>query len=354
MPIAFDVPLAPLTTLKLGGRALKFLSAQTENDIIESINNSDAIGEPVLILGGGSNVVISDNGFSGLVIRNCLQGITTYSSSEETQVYVAAGESLADFVAQMVDASLSGIEMLSGIPGTVGAAPVQNVGAYGSDISQVLQDVRVYDRKQKQIKTINVAECDFNYRNSIFRNNSRYIILGVTVKLIKRNYASPVCYKELAQALQINIGSKPPLGQVHKAILQLRRNKGMLLDTDDTESCSVGSFFKNPMITQQKFLLLQNQFLQSQKEKSEDSIPHFIDGDQLKIPAAWLIEQAGFHKGYQKGPVGISRKHALALVNRGGGTTCELIILAREIRDTVLDKFGILLEAEPVFVGITL
>ena len=320
--------LADYTSLRLGGPARHFVTATSEDELVEAIRAAD--GEPVLILGGGSNLVVADEGFPGTVIHVATKGIHVDSG----MVTVAAGEHWDAVVERTIAAGLAGLECLSGIPGLAGATPIQNVGAYGQEVSDTITGVRAYDRREQKISFFKNEQCGFAYRTSVFRGDDRYAVLDVTFRL---GEPAPIRYAELAAA----VGPAPSLGEVRAAVLALRRRKGMVTDPADPDTRSAGSFFTNPIL--------------SAGAVPADA-PRFDAGEGLvKVPAAWLIEQAGFTKGYA-GPDGvrISTKHTLALVNAGGATAAGLVALAREIVAGVQDKFGITLHPEPVLVGITL
>ena len=324
MKIERGVPLADKTTLGIGGPAARFARVESIVDLKDAL----ASEERVLVIGGGSNVVVGDAGFDGLVIQMAIRG----TSIDCDTVNVAAGESWDDFVAQMVAAHRVGIECLSGIPGLVGATPMQNVGAYGQEVSDTITRVRALDRETRELVLFTPAECKFGYRSSMFRHTSRYVIVDVTFHL-PRAEESQLRYAELQRALG---GERAPLASVRDTVITLRRGKGMVVDPSDPDSRSAGSFFTNPLVT---------------AKQVPEGAPQWPQPDgRIKISAAWLIEHAGFAKGHTAGHVGISRKHALALVHRGGGTTQELLALARSIQDGVRAAFGIALEPEPVFV----
>ncbi len=320
--------LADYTTLGLGGPARAFVTATTEEELIGAVK---AVGdEPVLILGGGSNLVVADEGFPGTVIRVATTGFAVDGST----VTVAAGENWDSVVERTIAAGLSGLECLSGIPGLAGATPIQNVGAYGQEVSETITGVRVFDRRKSTILFFRNDACEFAYRSSIFRGTDRYVVLEVSFGLAAA--PKPIRYAELAVA----VGDTPSLSRIREVVLGLRRSKGMVIDPLDPDSRSAGSFFTNPIVD---------------PAAVPAGAPRFDAGNGLvKIPAAWLIEHAGFRKGYP-GPEGtrISSKHTLALVNTGDATTAALLKLAREIRDGVHATFGITLHPEPLLIGIT-
>jgi UDP-N-acetylmuramate dehydrogenase len=298
--------------------------------------------EPLLVLAGGSNVVVADSGFPGTVVRVLTRGVRHDGEHLEVQ----AGEPWDAVVADCVERGLAGFECLSGIPGSTGATPIQNVGAYGQEVAETVESVRVLDRASGQITELPAAECGFRYRTSIFKHRDRHVVLAVTFRLRESPVSGPLRYAELARALGVPVGGTAPLGEVREAVLALRRGKGMVIDPDDPDSVSAGSFFTNPILEPDAFARL--------RARSGEAVdpPAFPEPDgRIKTSAAWLIERAGFGKGYGRGRVGISTKHTLALVNRGGATTAELMALAREIADGVHARFGVSLAPEPVLVG---
>jgi UDP-N-acetylmuramate dehydrogenase len=319
------VELAALTTLRLGGPAASFVEVYEEGELIEQARDAG------LIVAGGSNLVVADEGVPEKVVRIATRGI----ERDGTRLTVAAGEDWDTLVQQCVDDGLQGFECLSGIPGSVGATPIQNVGAYGQEVAETVVKVRVYDRQTGEIEEMSAQECGFGYRTSVFKYHDRRVVLSVTFALRATGVSGPLRYAELARALDVSVGESARLEDVRAAVLQLRRGKGMVIDPDDPDSVSAGSFFTNPIL-----------------EKAPDGAPTWPEPDgRVKTSAAWLIENAGFHKGYGNGRVGISSKHTLALVNRGGATTNELLQLAHEIADGVHGRFGVALHPEPVLVG---
>jgi len=340
------VLLADHTTLHLGGPAASYLVATTESELTDVVSAADAAGDPLLVLGGGSNLVIADEGFPGTVVRVATRGITPDVDTDEPScggvlVTVAAGETWDDLVALAVDKGWVGIEALSGIPGSVGATPIQNVGAYGQDVSQTVASVRVWDRRLRDVRTFAAAECGFGYRWSRFKADpERHVVLSVTFQFRLGDLGAPVAYAELARALGVEVGARVPTRDVRQAVLSLRRGKGMVIEPDDHDTWSAGSFFTNPVVD---------------PARVPDGAPAYPQPDgSVKTSAAWLIEHAGFAKGYGNDRVSLSTKHTLALTNRGSGTTADLLALAREIRDGVRDRFGIELVNEPVMVGVAL
>jgi UDP-N-acetylmuramate dehydrogenase len=351
---ARNVPLADYTTLGLGGPAARFCSVASTDELIATVRDVDRSGDPLLVLGGGSNLVVADEGFAGTVIQVDSSDLS-YTEVDDTvvRVRVDAGMEWDSFVARCVDEGLSGVEALSGIPGRVGATPIQNVGAYGQDISQTVVEVTVYDRAADRTRVLSAAECGFAYRTSIFKGRDRYVVCDVVFELTRSKLSRPIRYAELARSLGVSQGDQVPLADVRDAVLSLRRSKGMVLDPADPDTRSAGSFFTNPILSADEFA----RFTQRVAEVlgPEVTPPAYPDGDgRVKTSAAWLIERAGFPKGYGTGPVGISTKHTLALTNRGGATTADLLALAREVRAGVARVFGITLVNEPVMIGVTL
>lgn len=346
-----DVPLAPLTTLRVGGPARRMLEATNADEVVAAVREVDAAGEPLLVLAGGSNVVVADAGFAGTVVRVATRGVEIADGDEDrVEVLVAAGEPWDGIVERCVSEGLAGVECLSGIPGSTGATPIQNVGAYGQDVSETVLGVRVYDRDSDGVRDLTPAECAFAYRDSALKHEDRRAVLGVTFGLRRAPASGPLRYAELARTLDLPVGAGAPLAEVRDAVLALRRGKGMVLDPDDPDTTSVGSFFTNPILTPEAFATLRDRA--ARHGGGAGSPPAFpeLDG-RIKTSAAWLIEQAGFHRGHGDDRVAVSGKHTLALTNRGGATAAELVALAREIRDGVRDAFGIELVPEPVFVG---
>ncbi len=338
--------LADHTTLRLGGPAKHWVRATTEDALVDAVRRCDEAGEPVLVLAGGSNVVVADEGFAGTVVEVATTGVAADQEGDDPTcggvvVTVAAGESWEPFVGHAVERGWVGIEALSGIPGSVGATPIQNVGAYGQEISQTLASVRVWDRKLRGIRTFAAADCGFGYRTSRFKaDRGRHVVLEVTFQFRQGELGAPATYAELAGALGVEPGTRAPMADVRRAVLELRRSKGMVLEAADHDTWSAGSFFTNPVVP---------------VESLPEGAPSWPQPDgRTKTSAAWLIERAGFGKGYGEGAAQLSTKHTLALTNRGGATTADLLALAREIRDGVEQRFGIRLVNEPVLVGCAL
>jgi UDP-N-acetylmuramate dehydrogenase len=327
-----DAPLAPLTTLRLGGPAKRLVSVTSEDELVEAVKGAD---EPLLLLAGGSNLVLPDAGWAGLVVHVETRGIRRDGAVLEAQ----AGEPWDELVAHTVAEGLAGFECLSGIPGSVGATPIQNVGAYGQEVAETVRSVRVLDRATGAIEELAPADCGFAYRSSALKRSERWVVLAVTFALHPDRASQPLRYAELARALDLALGARAPLDEVRAAVLALRRGKGMVLDPADPDTVSAGSFFMNPLLDAGAFAAL------------DPEPPAFPQPDgRVKTSAAWLIERAGFHKGDARGRVAISSKHALALVNRGGATTAELLGFAREIAAGVQSRFGVALEPEPTIV----
>ena len=342
------------TTLRLGGSAREWVRATTEAELIEAVRAADEVGTPVLILGGGSNIVAADERFEGRVIEVATTGVAidtdacdvdTLAGCGGVVLTVAAGEVWDDLVARCVANSWTGIEALSGIPGQVGATVIQNVGAYGQDVSQTVMRVRTWDRRTQAQRTFALAECEFGYRSSRFKADpDRYVVLEVSLQLREGSLSQPLGYAELARRLGVGQGERAPLGQVRAAVLALRSAKAMVLESTDHDTWSAGSFFTNPLLTAEQAATLPS------------SAPRWEQPDgQVKTSAAWFIEQAGFTKGFVSdlaGPrVSLSSRHTLALTNRGGATTAELLTLARVVRAGVAERFGVVLVNEPVLIG---
>ncbi len=346
-----QVELSGYTTLGLGGPAARFLEAAGDEQVVAAVREADKNGDPVLVLGGGSNLVVADEGFDGTVIRVTSRGIWPARDGDAVLLAVQAGEDWDPLVEWCTAEGLSGLECLSGIPGLAGATPIQNVGAYGQDVAETVVAVRAYDRHRDAVLEIGHADCGFGYRTSAFKRagagqpgagqsgpTGRFVVLGVTFRLSRDPLSAPVRYSELAACLGVSPSQRVPLATARAAVLGLRRGKGMVLDPADPDTRSAGSFFTNPVMDR------------------AITVPHFAaEPGQLKVPAAWLIEQAGFGKGYQgSGTARISSKHTLALTNPGGATTAGLIELARQIVAGVHSAFGIRLHNEPVLVGVAL
>lgn len=337
-------PLAPLTTFRIGGPARHFVEAHSEVEIQDALDFAAGKNLPVFVLGGGSNVLVSDRGFSGLVLKIGIQGVTFERANGSTLVEAGAGEEWDRLVATAVERNLAGVECLSGIPGSVGGTPVQNVGAYGQEISETLVSVRVFDRQSQEFRTLTRDECGFTYRASVFNTGEpgRYIVSGVTYAL-KPDGGATIRYPELARRFE-KLDRPPTLAETAAAVRQIRASKGMLLQEGDPDCRSAGSFFKNPVLSEKSFEAL--------KGLAGPDAPRYpAPGGLVKTSAAWLIERAGFRKGHSRGAAALSAKHTLAIINPGHATASDIRILAREIRDSVESRFGVRLIPEPVFIG---
>jgi UDP-N-acetylmuramate dehydrogenase len=345
--------LSELTTLRLGGPAARLLEATDEDAVVEAVRRADRAAEPLLVLAGGSNVVVADSGFPGTVLRIATRGIArTATADGGVALEVQAGEPWDPFVASCVAGGLAGVECLAGIPGSVGATPIQNVGAYGQEVAETVSSVRVLDREHDAVAELDAAACGFTYRSSAFkRTPGRWVVLAVTFVLERSELSAPIRYAELARRLGVELGDRAPLGDVREAVLDLRRGKGMVIDPADPDSVSAGSFFTNPVLDAERFAALERRV--AERLGAGVAPPAFPEADgRVKTSAAWLIERAGFHRGDgDPGGIAISGKHTLALTNRGAGTTAELVALAREIAGGVHERFGVDLVPEPIFVG---
>ena len=370
-PAAPAVLLADYTTLGLGGPAGAFVSAGTEADLIGAVRAADAAGDPVLLIGGGSNLVISDAGFPGTVIHVNTRGLRQAAAgASAVDVTVAAGEDWDEVVAATVADGLAGLEPLSGIPGRAGATPIQNVGAYGREVAEAITAVRVYDRQDGQVKVIPNEGCRFSYRSSLFKSGRpeslvsrpgapagtagqpRYVVLETTFRLARQPQSAPVRYAELAAELGLALGEQAGTGEVRAAVVKIRARKGMVLNPGDPDTRSAGSFFTNPVITAAGLAQVQS----AAAARGAGPVPRYPAGDGLvKVPAAWLIEHAGFAKGYgAPAAARVSSKHTLALVVAGDATAADLLALAREIVAGVRAAYGVLLTPEPILVGLAL
>jgi UDP-N-acetylmuramate dehydrogenase len=339
---ATDVVLADFTTLRVGGPARRMITVETEAELVQAVRELDATRQPLLVLGGGSNLLISDAGFDGTVVKIATRGLDQDTEAcSGAVITVAAGEPWDPLVRHAIEQGWSGLETMSGIPGLAGATPIQNVGAYGADVSELISMVRTLDRSTGQLKTLFPLECGFGYRTSRFKSDpGRFLVLSVTFQLRLGSLSQPIRYAELARVLGVAVGERAPAADVRQAVLELRNAKGMVLVEDDHDTWSVGSFFTNPIVSPAKALTLPR------------TAPRFTQPDGLvKTSAAWLIEQAGFAKGYGHGAARLSGKHTLALTNRGAATAVDLLSLAREIRSGVEARFGVELVPEPVLVG---
>jgi UDP-N-acetylmuramate dehydrogenase len=345
------VRLARFTTLRVGGPARAFVTATTTDAVIDAVSACDATGEPVLVLGGGSNLLVADEGFAGTAVRVQTRGqdVDAADLCGGVALRVAAGEPWDEVVALSVERGWSGIEALSGIPGLTGATPLQNVGAYGQEVAETIAAVRTWDRQDRRVRTLASADCEFGYRTSRlkeerFRDGPRFVVLEVTFQLLVGELSRPVRYAELARRLGVEPGGRAPTSAVREAVLALRRGKGMVLDAADHDTWSAGSFFTNPVLDPAAAADLP-------AEAPRWPMP---DG-RVKTSAAWLIEHAGFTRGHGlPGPASLSTKHTLALTNRGRARTADLLALAREVRDGVRTAFAVTLVPEPVLVGCAL
>jgi UDP-N-acetylmuramate dehydrogenase len=388
-----QVALADYTTLRIGGPARRLVEAATDEQVVAAVRAADDSGEPLLVLGGGSNLVVADGGFPGTVVHIATSGVRLDSGGgpggggqsgggqsaapsraggngrDTAELTVAAGEDWDAVVEACVGEGLAGLECLSGIPGRAGATPIQNVGAYGQEVAERIISVRVYDRERGAVADLAGADCGFGYRTSAFKRSlraapapgepatvtGRFVVLGVRFRLARDPLSAPVRYAELARALSVTEGGRAPLAAVRSAVLDLRRGKGMVLDPDDPDTRSVGSFFLNPVLDRGHVAAVER--AARAVVGPGVRVPRYPAGDGgVKVPAAWLIEQAGFRKGYPAADARarISSKHTLALVNSGGATAASLLALAREIRDGVREAFGVELASEPVLVGAAL
>ena len=333
------------TTLRVGGPAPNWVEATTEAELVEAVTEADGRGDSVLVLGSGSNLLVADAGFPGTVVKVRTSGVAADTEDQAAcggvLVTVAAGEEWDAFAAQAAELGWVGVETLAGIPGSVGATPIQNVGAYGQDVSQTIASVRVWDRTLRGVRTFANADCGFGYRHSRFKADpGRHVVLDVTFQFTQGDLGQPIAYAELARTLGVEIGARVPMADVRAAVLELRRGKGMVLDADDHDTWSAGSFFTNPVID---------------AAAVPDGAPTYPADDGVKVSAAWLIEHAGFGKGYGAdltgGRASLSTKHTLALTNRGGASSADLLSVARAVRDGVEQAYGIRLVNEPVLLG---
>ena len=339
MNLREQVPLAPYTTFQIGGPARWFVEASTEGDILEAIDFARMRSLPLFVLGGGSNLLVSDQGFPGLVLRIALKRI----EQQNETFRVAAGEDWDGFVSHAVSASHAGIECLAGIPGTVGGTPVQNVGAYGQEVAETIVAVRVIDLTNLEIRNLSPSDCGFTYRRSIFNSTERrrYIVTRVDY-VLKKDGAARIAYADLKK--HFAEATEPSLAEVSAAVRSIRRKKGMLIVPGDPDCRSAGSFFKNPVVDAGHYSQI--------VARHAGEVPNYPAGEGLvKLPAAWLVEQAGFHKGYALGAAGISSRHTLALINRGEAKAADILALRDRIVAAVEQKFRIRLEPEPVFLG---
>ena len=349
-----DVPLASLTTMRVGGPASRLLTVETTDELVDAVREVDDAEEPLLVLSGGSNLLVADQGFPGTVVRVATTGVTRESvdTCGGAVVRVAAGEDWDGLVACAVEQGWAGIEALSGIPGLTGATPIQNVGAYGQEVAQTIAQVRTWDREEQAVRTFFNADCRFTYRHSRFKGTDRFVVLDVLYQLEVADLSRPIAYAALADGLGVPLGTRVPLADTRAAVLDQRRRRGMVLDAADHDTWSCGSFFTNPILTKAEF----DEFAERAAERlgfDAPGPPRFAEpGGRVKTSAAWLIEKAGFAKGFGlPAPAALSTKHTLAVTNRGGASAADVLALARELRDGVEDAFGIRLVNEPVLVG---
>lgn len=367
--------LADLTTTAVGGPARNYVRAQTEEQIVEAVRAADDAGESVLVLGGGSNLLVGDDGFEGTVVHVATRGIRLdhVSDCAGTLVTVAAGHPWDEVVAWAVENERVGIEALSGIPGTAGATPVQNVGAYGQEVSQTIARVRVYDRQQQRRASFAFADLEFGYRDSLLKRSTtdgspRYVVLDVQFQFTHGDASKPIRYAQLASHLGVQVNERATMAEVRRAVLELRASKGMVLDATDRDTYSTGSFFTNPIVSAEQATRLVP--ADAPRFPVVDAAGNPVEGS-VKLSAAWLIEHAGFGKGFglaethnallrieglsvSDGRSSLSRKHTLALTNRGTATAADMAALARTVRDGVRELYGVTLVAEPVMVGMAL
>jgi UDP-N-acetylmuramate dehydrogenase len=348
-----QVSLSSLTTFGVGGAASFFLDAGSEDEVEAALDWATKHGVPVTLIGGGSNVLVSDRGVDGLVMRVRVRGIAERELPGQPGKVVCeagAGEELDRVVVHTIESDYGGLECLSGIPGYIGATPIQNVGAYGQEIADTVVGVRVMDRDTRRVEVFDNAACRFSYRSSVFKGEmrDRYVILSVSLALTPGG-TPRVHYPEIARELSLRGGDPGSLADVRAVVLAVRRSKSMVIDTADPNHRSAGSFFVNPMVTVDQADEIEERARAANFEPQP--MPRYAVGDRVKLSAAWLIERAGFGKGTTDGAVGISTRHALAIVNRGGATAAEILDFARRVRDAVLQRFGVTLTAEPVLIG---
>jgi UDP-N-acetylmuramate dehydrogenase len=348
LKVEAQVELAPLTTLGVGGNAAHFVRVAHETELRDALAWAKQRGLEVRMLGGGSNIVVADSGFPGLVIEMAMRGVRIQNLGTQVEIRAAAGEPWDEFVAEMVARGYQGLECLSGIPGRVGATPIQNVGAYGQDVAETISQVAAIDTIRGALRTFSAEECQFSYRDSWFKSREpgRYIVTEVTFRL-HPNAPAQLRYAELERHFQERGNAARSLPEVREAVLQLRRAKSMLLDANDPNSRSCGSFFVNPLLGPAQF----NEFVA--RADGKETVPQYPQADgRVKLSAGWLIEQAGFPRGTRDGSVGLSTKHALALVAHEGARAADVTRLAARVQLSVLERFGVRLEPEPVFWGL--
>lgn len=356
--------LAQMTTIGVGGPVAEVVNATSEAEIVDAVSTADAEGRPVLVVGGGSNILASDKPFDGVVVHDTRSEIETFmeDSCGGAEMRITAGTPWDEAVVYAIEHGWMGLEALSGIPGSVGAAPVQNIGAYGQEVAETLAQVRTWDRQTRQFRTLFLSDMKFGYRDSILKRSiagasPRWVVLAVTFHMRRATLSRPIGYGQLARTLGVEVGQRAPSSDVRAAVLELRASKGMVLDDADRDTYSLGSFFTNPVLSEEQAALLPPEAPRfgvarhdavNQIGAAAPTIP-----GQVKTSAAWLIDHAGFTPGYNMpGPAALSTKHCLALTNRGGASGEDIAALAREIRDGVRDKFGVTLVPEPVLVGL--
>ncbi|MGV1010290.1 MAG: UDP-N-acetylmuramate dehydrogenase [Dermatophilaceae bacterium] len=357
MQESVGIPLAPLTTMRVGGPAARLVTATTTDELVGAVREADAAGEPVLVVSGGSNLLIADEGFAGTVVRVATRGVRVESADYcgGVSLRVAAGEDWDALVARCVVEGWSGVEALSGIPGCAGSTPIQNVGAYGQEVSATIAQVRVWDRAGRSVRTLANADCAFGYRDSVLKRAAgRYLVLEVVLQLPIADLSAPVGYVALADELDVAEGTRVPLEAAREAVLALRRRRGMVLDEADHDTWSCGSFFTNPVLTHDAFAALRA--LAAVDGEPAHDLPCWPGADgSVKTSAAWLLEHAGYGRGFgMPGPAALSTKHPLAVTNRGGASAEDIVALARQVRDGVAATFGVTLLNEPVLVGLSL
>jgi len=344
-----NVALAPMTTLGVGGQARFFIEVKDEEGLASALEWAGKHGAPPTVLAGGSNVLVSDRGIDGLVVRLGMRGVREVPSADPAKVAleVGAGERLDDLVRESVRLGRAGLECLSGIPGSVGATPIQNVGAYGQEIGETVVFVRVMERRTRDVHLFDNVACGFSYRSSTFKGHLRdeYVVLSVTLALTPGGVPT-LRYPDLSRDMTARGGDPPSLEDVRQAVLSIRRSKSMVIDASDPNRRSAGSFFMNPVVT-----AAEAEAIAEAWDDASQPMPRFAAGDQVKLSAAWLIEHAGFPKGTSDGPVGLSTRHALAIVNRGGATASDILGFAARVRAGVHGRFGVSLRPEPVLLG---
>lgn len=352
-------PIAPLTTMRVGGPAARLVTVETTDELVDAVREVDDADEPLLVVSGGSNLVVADEGFPGTVVHVATRGVQIESrdACSGATVRVAAGEPWDELVCRAVGEGWSGIESLSGIPGATGSTPVQNVGAYGHEVAETIAQVRVWDRTTQQVRTLAASDCGFAYRDSaIKRAAGRLVVLDVVFQLPLADLSAPVDYVDLASGLGVAVGARVPLADAREAVLAQRRRRGMVLDPADHDTWSCGSFFTNPIVPQADWDTLEARVAACLGVDVDASgMPRWPAAGGVKTSAAWLIERAGFGKGHGlPGPAALSTKHTLAVTNRGAATAADVVALAREVRDGVEAAFGVRLVPEPVLVGVAL